>query len=92
MIKVGDTVSDIEEGLNAGMWTVGITQTGNELGLSQNEVEKLPGEELEIKLSQIEQKFKNSGANFVIRGIWDLFKVIESVNECLSRGRVPTDN
>ena len=91
MIKIGDTVSDIEEGLNAGMWTVGITQTGNELGLSQEELEKLPGDELTIKLSQIEQKFKNSGANFVIRGIWDLFKVIGSVNEYLARGSVPAD-
>ena len=30
MIKIGDTPSDIEEGLNAGMWTVGVTRTGNE--------------------------------------------------------------
>src|SRR5262249_6312451 len=29
-VKVGDTVSDIQEGLNAGMWTVGVSDTGNE--------------------------------------------------------------
>lgn len=92
MVKIGDTVSDIEEGLNAGMWTVGVTQTGNELGLSQKEVENLPGLELKKKLSEIEQKFKDSGANFVIRGIWDLFKVIESINECLAGGLVPADS
>jgi len=49
-------------------------------------------EELETILSQIEQKFKDSGANFVIRGIWDLFKVIESINERLSQGLVPNDS
>jgi len=92
MVKIGDTISDIEEGLNAGIWTVGITQTGNELGLSQHEVESLHREELETKLFQIEQKFKDSGANFVIRGIWDLFTVIESVNQCLSWGLVPADS
>src|SRR5262249_12501695 len=27
-VKVGDTASDIEEGLNAGMWTVGVSATG----------------------------------------------------------------
>ncbi len=91
MVKVGDTVSDIEEGLNAGMWTVGITQTGNELGLSQDEVENVPKEELEKQLSQIEQKFIRLGANFVIRGIWDLCKIIESINERLARGMVPAD-
>ncbi len=92
MVKIGDTVSDIEEGLNAGMWTVGVTQTGNELGLSQQEVENLPLEELKKKLSEIEQKFKDSGANFVIHGIWDLFKVIESINERLLQGLIPADS
>jgi len=29
-VKIGDTPSDIEEGLNAGMWTIGVTRTGNE--------------------------------------------------------------
>ena len=32
-VKIGDTPSDIAEGLNAGMWTIGITATGNEIGL-----------------------------------------------------------
>src|SRR5262249_38979104 len=32
-IKVGDTVSDIQEGLNAGMWTAGVAATGNQVGL-----------------------------------------------------------
>jgi phosphonoacetaldehyde hydrolase len=31
-VKVGDTPSDIEEGRNAGMWTVGVVETGNEAG------------------------------------------------------------
>jgi phosphonoacetaldehyde hydrolase len=29
-VKVGDTTSDIEEGRNAGMWTVGVSATGND--------------------------------------------------------------
>ncbi len=29
MVKVGDTFADIEEGLNAGMWSVGMSLTGN---------------------------------------------------------------
>ncbi|MDX2180360.1 MAG: phosphonoacetaldehyde hydrolase [Bryobacteraceae bacterium] len=31
-VKIGDTPSDIEEGRNAGMWTIGVTDTGNEAG------------------------------------------------------------
>lgn len=33
-LKVGDTPSDVAEGRNAGMATLGITATGNEVGLS----------------------------------------------------------
>jgi beta-phosphoglucomutase-like phosphatase (HAD superfamily) len=28
-VKIGDTVSDIEEGKNAGMWTIGLTRIDN---------------------------------------------------------------
>jgi phosphonoacetaldehyde hydrolase len=33
-VKIGDTPSDIEEGRNAGMWTIGLTDSGNEAGRS----------------------------------------------------------
>ncbi len=39
MIKVGDTVSDMKEGRNAGMWTVGVILGSSELGLTEEEVE-----------------------------------------------------
>ena len=35
-IKVDDTVPGIDEGLSAGMWTVGITFSGNEVGLDED--------------------------------------------------------
>ena len=34
-VKVGDTLPDIGEGLNAGMWTIGLARTGNEMGLDR---------------------------------------------------------
>ena len=37
LVKIGDTAVDIDEGLNAGMWTIGITRTGNEVGLTPAE-------------------------------------------------------
>ena len=33
-VKVDDTLPGIEEGLNAGMWTVAVALTGNGMGLS----------------------------------------------------------
>ena len=32
-VKADDTTPGIEEGLNAGMWTVGLAMSGNEIGL-----------------------------------------------------------
>ena len=54
MVKVGDTLVDIEEGLNSGMWSVGLSQTGNLLGLSEVEVKALSVKERDpqIKKSQ----------------------------------------
>lgn len=40
-VKIGDTVVDIEEGKNAGMWTIGLTRTGNLVGLDQQQWERL---------------------------------------------------
>jgi hypothetical protein len=47
IVKVGDTLPDIEEGLNAGMWTIGLAKTGNEVGLNEAEIAKLPADVLE---------------------------------------------
>ena len=37
-VKVGDTPIDVAEGHNAGMWTVSIVRTGNEVGLSEQQL------------------------------------------------------
>jgi phosphonoacetaldehyde hydrolase len=42
LVKVGDTLADVEEGLNAGAWTVGVAQTGNMIGLSEHDSAALP--------------------------------------------------
>ena len=46
LVKVGDTLPDIQEGLNAGMWTIGLVMTGNEIGLNEAELNALSPEEL----------------------------------------------
>lgn len=89
MIKIGDTVSDIEEGRNAGMWTVGVTQTGNELGLPEDIAMSLPREELDRRLSAIETHFRDAGAHYVVNGIWDCVDVVDDIARCLANGERP---
>ena len=45
VIKVGDTVSDIREGIHAGMKTVGIVEGSSVLGLSKGEFDALTEKE-----------------------------------------------
>lgn len=91
MVKVGDTLPDIAEGLNAGMWTVGITKTGNELGLAETEVAKLPAQELAQRLTEIEQRMRQAGAHFVLETIADLPPVLDEIESRLRRGELPGD-
>lgn len=41
-VKVGDTVPDVQEGINAALCTVGIVRTGNEIGPSEAELAATP--------------------------------------------------
>jgi phosphonoacetaldehyde hydrolase len=83
MIKIGDTLQDIRAGFNAGMWTVGVTQTGNELGLSEEEVRATNPEQLDTALKRITDTFKEAGADYVVTGIWEIIPVVTEINEKL---------
>ena len=89
MVKIGDTVSDIQEGLNAGMWTIGVTRTGNEMGLSQKEVSMLPELELKSRLSYIENRFQAAGVHYTVESVGDILPVIDEISERLSRSEHP---
>jgi phosphonoacetaldehyde hydrolase len=89
LVKVGDTLVDIEEGLNAGMWTVGLSQTGNLLGKREDEIKTLSIKELHDANQQVAAQLYQTGAHFVIDGIWDLPDVLEKINEQLACGEKP---
>ncbi len=89
MVKIGDTVSDIQEGLNAGMWTVALTKSGSDLGLSQKEVEFLSTEELDARLEAIASRFRAEGAHYVVEDIGQCRDVLEAIHTRLASGERP---
>lgn len=89
VVKVGDTLPDIEEGLNAGLWTVGVALSGNLLGLSEAEVAALPAAELAAQREAIAKQLYQSGAHYVIDGIWDLPPVLDDIQMRLKHGERP---
>jgi len=88
-VKIGDTLVDIEEGLNAGMWTVGLTLTGNMLGLTEDEANALPNKVLDVKRKAIAEQFYKAGAHFVADGLADCLDVVKEINFRLWRGERP---
>ncbi len=89
LVKVGDTPVDIEEGLNAGMWTVGVTLTGNLLGLSESDVHALTPQEQVDAHTRIGAQLYAAGAHLVIEGIWNLLSAIDEVEARIRNGETP---
>jgi phosphonoacetaldehyde hydrolase len=88
-VKIGDTIPDIDAGLNAGVWTIGVTRTGNMLGLNEEEAGALPPEALRAKLVSATDILLRSGAHFVIESFADCIPVIEEINRRLARRERP---
>lgn len=89
VVKIDDTLPGIEEGLNVGMWTIGVTKTGNELGLSEAETDALPPDELQTKLASARWRMHQAGAHYVIEGVWDVPKILDKINRRLGNGETP---
>jgi len=89
IVKVGDTLPDISEGLNAGMWTIGLAETGNEMGMTEQQVNELPAEVRAAKLDKAYQRMYQMGAHYVVDGISDVPPILDDINARLARGERP---
>jgi phosphonoacetaldehyde hydrolase len=80
MVKIGDTVADIQEGINAGMWTIGLTKSGNEVGLSHEDAENADPVWVMVKTALAGRKLLNAGADYVAEGVWDCWPILEEID------------
>lgn len=89
VVKVGDTVADIREGINAGHWSVGITRTSNAIGLGADETAALNPQELAEKEQAVAREFRQAGAHYIISTIAELPALCDDISACLANGRKP---
>lgn len=89
IVKVGDTISDIKEGVNAGCFSVGVVLGSNEMGLHKAETDALPAEELEEKIKEVSERFYAAGANAVIRSMDKLPALIDQIDALLPERKFP---
>ena len=80
VIKVGDTISDILEGKNAGIITVGVLEGSSVMALSLEEFMVLTEEEKEEKRKDVSKVFIESGADYTINTMKELPILLERLN------------
>lgn len=89
VVKVGDTVPDIGEGLSAGAWSVGVLRTGSEVGVTEAEWVALPEMEQQARLEAARCKLLAAGAHGVIETLAQLPALVMAIEERLRRGEKP---
>ncbi len=88
-VKIDDTAPGIEEGRHAGLWTVGVTLSGNEVGLPPDDLAALSTAELAERRRHAETRLKAAGAHFVVDSVADLMPIIDLIDTRLKAGDMP---
>ena len=90
VIKVGDTAPDMQEGRNASVWTVGVTDTGNLVGATEAEWATMPEPRRSHARMVAAARLRTAGAHYVIDSLADLPTVVAAINERLQHRDRPS--
>ena len=80
VVKVGDTVVDMQEGKTAGAWSIGVVKGSNLMGLSEEEYHSAAPKALQEKAEAVREIYRKAGADLVIGSILELPAAIELLN------------
>lgn len=76
VIKVGDTISDVKEGRNAGVFTIGVLEGSSIVGVEQSEYAALKEEEKEQVLAKAKAEYEEAGADAVVTDIREILQYV----------------
>ena len=71
------------------MWTIGLAKTGNEIGLTEEEIDALPAEQYQLRIERAYERMAQSGAHYVVDGISDAVACLDDIEARLRRGERP---
>ena len=89
VVKIGDTTPDVDEGLNAGAWTVAVVRSGAALGMSEEEIQELPPAELAARLDEARAAMLTAGAHIVVESIADVPQAVQELEMRMTMGDKP---
>jgi phosphonoacetaldehyde hydrolase len=81
VVKVDDTAAGVQEGRAAGCFTVGISASGNEVGLSRDALLGLPVADRVARIGHAETSLRAAGADLVIETVAQLIVTLQSAAE-----------
>jgi len=88
-VKVDDATVGMGEGLEAGAWTVGLSASGNGVGLDQAALASLPATERAVRIAASAKALRDAGAQYVVETIADLGPVLVEIEARIARGESP---
>jgi phosphonoacetaldehyde hydrolase len=88
-VKIDDAVVGIGEGLEAGAWTVGLSASGNGVGLEAATLQALPAAERAARIEASAQALTEAGAHYVVESVADLGPVLAEIEARIGRGVRP---
>ncbi len=88
-VKIDDTVPGVEEGLNAGMWTIGLAISGNEVGLALKDWQALPAAQQQAKRQRAYARMQQCGAHYTVDSIADVMPCMDDIQARIRRGEAP---
>lgn len=89
VVKVGDTIADVQAGLHAGCWAVGVCDSSSLMGLSLPEYRELTEDRRADLLVRTTEAFRQAGCHAVVESIQQLPGAIDELSERLRNGERP---
>jgi phosphonoacetaldehyde hydrolase len=89
VVKVDDTAPGLQEGINAGCWTVGVAASGNALGWSWQQWVQASEDQRARALVQARGALRAAGAHEVINSVADLRSALAAIEARLTAGQTP---
>lgn len=88
-LKVDDALVGIEEGREAGLWTVGVAASGNGVGLDRDAFMALSQAERTERVAASAATLSAAGANYVIDSVADLGALLPELERRIAAGDRP---
>ena len=79
VVKVDDSEAGVEEGVAAGCFTVGVSASGNTVGLSREALAALAPADRARRVNDAETRLKAAGADLVIQSVADLVPALRGL-------------